>query len=623
MCGICGVLERSGHVPIDRNLVEAMTDRMGHRGPDDQGLYFSDSIALGHRRLSIVDASGGRQPMSSGDGSIHIVFNGEIYNHQSLRRTLEQKGYRFSTRSDTESLLHLYEEFGDGMLEHLDGMFAFAIWDSRRRRLFLARDRLGIKPLYYSMTNQTFVFASEIKALLLHPSVSREIDPIALDGYLALQYVPTPRTIFSAVKKLPAGHLLVVEHDRVMSRRYWELNPAAAEMSIEEGRERVRSGLEASVRARLMSDVPLGVFLSGGLDSSLIAALMAQQMDRPVKSYSIGFEGGGWHSETEYAELVARSLGAEHHTHIVSAMEIGQLLGSVLEQLDEPLADPAAIPTYLLSKFAREQVTVCLTGEGADELFAGYRRYALEKSMLTVEGIPRGIRKVFGTAAARLITGRLRKPLLSIGLDQPERFVFLRSVIPASARNELLRSEVGSQVDSDHLERRMERHFVAGRGLNEILRADTQEWLADDLLMKVDKMSMMASLEARVPFLDHKLVELVAGFPASWKYRRGTSKWLLKDVARSVLPKQVIERPKHGFMPPITTWLRGDLAGTLDECLLDPQALSYSYLRAETVRSWISRFKRGDARMDLRIWIILCLEIWMRRIADRPVPGTK
>jgi len=585
---------------------------MRHRGPDDEGIHLDGEIGLGHRRLSIVDIAGGHQPMTDADGALWIAFNGEIYNHLELREELEQRGCRYRTRSDTETIVHLYREYGIDALARLQGMFALAIWDRPRRRLLLARDRLGIKPLYYARAGHEFLFASEIKSLMRHGTVSREIDPLALDAYLALQYVPAPATIYSEVKKLPAGHYVRLEPDRFELRPYWSLRPGTAPASYDEGVAVFRQALQRSVTDRLMSDVPLGAFLSGGLDSSLVVALMARGMSRPVRTFTVGFGGGGWHSELAQAELMARHVGAEHHVQVVEAPDMVALLGQAAEQLDEPLADVAAIPTFLLSRFARETVKVCLSGEGADELFAGYRRYALEHSLDALSGLPRGVRAAPASLLAPLLRGRVRKAMRAAGLDQPERFVFMRSVIPAEERRALLRPELAASLPPHHLETRMAGHFETASDLNAILRADTREWLADDLLMKVDKMSMLTSLEARVPFLDHRVVELVSGFPAEWKLHRGNTKRLLKDAARGIVPEALIDRPKHGFMPPIRRWLAGEMREFVEDCLLDPQARSLQFLQPDAVRRRYLRFLAGDGRLDVSLWILLCLEVWLR-----------
>jgi len=621
MCGICGVFQPEANLPVERALLTAMTGELAHRGPDDEGFHVSGPTGLGHRRLSIVDLGGGHQPMASADGRVWTVFNGEIYNHEALRRELESRGRRYRTRSDTECILHLYDELGPAFVERLEGMFALAVWDEPRRRLVLARDRLGIKPLYYAWSAGRLAFASEIKSLLHVPWLSLDIDPEALDGYLALQYVPAPRTIFAAVRKLPAGHRLVAEGTTLSVAPYWRIEPEPAPRSFEEGCAAFRERFERAVGDRLMSDVPLGAFLSGGIDSSLVVALMARQMDRPVQAFSIGFDTAGWHSELPFAERAARHLGAEHHTHLVRSVDMQSLLPRVARQLDEPLADVAAIPTYLLSRFAREHVTVCLTGEGADELFAGYRRHTVEAAALALSGVPAALRRPLAALAARLVPRGLRRSALAVGLDGVERYLYLRSVLHAADRHALLRPELAERIDPEQLTRRIEAHFGGRYGLNDVLRADTQEWLPEDLLMKVDKMSMLTSLEARVPFLDHRVVELVAGFPASWKHARGRGKRLLKSVALELLPREIVERPKHGFMPPIARWLGGELRPFAENMLLDPQARFTGYLRPEVVAERHRRFLAGDARESLPLWLLLCFEVWLRELPRRPATG--
>jgi asparagine synthase (glutamine-hydrolysing) len=504
----------------------------------------------------------------------------------------------------------------------MNGMFAIALWDSVRRRLVLVRDRLGIKPLYYArLADGTLAFASEIKALRLCPGVDTRIDPAALDSYLALQYVPGPGTIHRGIQKLPPGHVLIASESGEMHiEPFWTLEPQEAPATFEAGCEAFRSLFEDAVRIRLMSDVPLGAFLSGGLDSAMVVAAMAKAMDRPVETFSIGFEGEGWYSELPYAAEVAQRFGAEHHTLTVKAPDMRTLLPQVTAQLDEPLADVAAIPTYLLSRFAREHVTVALTGEGADELFAGYDHYRLEWMMERAKWVPSGVWRAVHGPARSLVTGRMRKALAAAGMDPAERFVFVRSIIPDSARDSLLRADVKTEVPRGHLAARMERHFAGdGDGLNAVLRADAQEWLPDDLLMKVDKMTMLASLEARVPFLDYRIVELVSGFPSAWKYRNGQSKVLLKSVAERVLPSAIVHRPKHGFMPPVREWLRGGLKSFMEEHLLDPASLSNEWIEPRATRDLVRRYLAGEDSLYLPIWELLCLEVWLRTLKSTEV----
>ena len=612
MCGICGLLGDFDPQAAGAG-VKRMADSIRHRGPDDEGFHADPPVFLGHRRLSIVDLSTGHQPISNEEGTVWTVFNGEIYNHESIRAELEKKGHTFRTRSDTESIVHLYEEAGLDFPARLNGMFAIALWDRSRRRLVLVRDRLGIKPLYYArLDGGALAFASEIKALLRCPGVDTTLDPIALDSYLALQYVPGPRTIYRGIQKLPAGHTLVADGAGITVKAYWTLEPKPAPSSFAQACDEFRALFEDAVRIRLMSDVPLGAFLSGGIDSGLVVAAMAKAMDRPVRTFSIGFETEGWYSELPYAEQVAKHFHTDHQALTVSALDMRTLLATVASQLDEPLADPAAVPTYLLSRFACEHVTVALTGEGADELFAGYNRYRFEALQDDMAAVPAGVR--WGLKMVRPFAGRrLGKALAAAAMDPAASFVFLRSVMPRDVRRGLLRAGVAAEVPADHLERRMAAHFQGGgSGLNAALRADTLEWLPDDLLMKVDKMSMLASLEARVPFLDYRIVEQVSGFPAEWKHHRGRSKVLLKAMAGKTLPAEIVHRPKHGFTPPIGPWLRGSLRGYLEEHLFDPAALSYQWLEPGAVRALTDRYLRGEERLALPVWVLLSLEVWLR-----------
>lgn len=599
--------------PHGRACVKRMADCMRHRGPDDEGFFDEPPVFLGHRRLSVVDLSTGHQPISNEDATVWTAYNGEIYNYLSLRSQLEKKGHSFRTHSDTECIVHLYEDAGADFPKQLNGMFAIALWDCARKTLVLARDRLGIKPVYYArLADGTLAFASEIRALLRCPGVDTNIDPVALDSYLALQYIPGPRTIYRGVHKLPAGHTLVANAGGIVVKPFWTLEPAPPPSSFEEACDEFRALFEDAVRIQLMSDVPLGAFLSGGIDSGLVVAAMAKAMDRPVRTFSIGFDAEGGYSELPYAAVVARHFGTQHETLTVSALDLESLLPQVAVALDEPLADPAAVPTYLLSRFAREHVTVALTGEGADELFAGYDRYRLEALRNRIDLIPAGLRRGAIAVASPLAGGRARKALQAAAMDAASGFVHLRSVMPREMRRALLRADVAAQVPSDHLERRMAAYFQKSKGLDAALRADTLEWLPDDLLMKVDKTSMLASLEARVPFLDYRIVERVSGYPVGWKYRNGRSKVLLKAVAEKVLPREIVHRPKHGFAPPIGRWLRGSLRAYLETNLLDSSALSSRWLEPRAVRDVVGRYMNGEERLALPVWALLCLEIWMR-----------
>jgi asparagine synthase (glutamine-hydrolysing) len=620
MCGICGLFGG-----VDRlagaETVRRMAGCMAHRGPDDEGFHTDPPAFLGFRRLSIIDLATGHQPLANEDERVWIAFNGEIYNHQTLRAELEKKGHHYRTRSDTETIVHLYEEEGPLFARRMNGMFAIALWDSVRRRMVLVRDRLGIKPLYYArLADGTLAFASEIKALRLCPGVDTRIDPAALDSYLALQYVPGPGTIHRGIQKLPPGHVLVATEGGMRVEPYWTLEPAPAPATFAEACDAFTALFDDAVRIRLMSEVPLGAFLSGGLDSALVVAAMAKAMDRPVQTFSIGFEGDGWYSELPYAAEVAKQFKTEHHTLTVKAPDMRTLLPQVTAQLDEPLADVAAIPTYLLSRFAREHVTVALTGEGADELFAGYDHYRLEWMLDRAKWVSPAVWRALAVPARPLATGRMRKALLAAGMDAPGRFVFIRSIIPPSLRRGLLRADVGAEVPAGHLADRMQRHFAGnGNGLNAVLRADAQEWLPDDLLMKVDKMTMLASLEARVPFLDYRIVEMVSGFPPEWKYRSGRSKVLLKAAAEPILPVGIVHRQKHGFMPPVREWLRGSLKSFMEEHLLDPAALSNEWIDPRASRDLVRRYLAGEDTLYLPIWELLCFEVWLRALKSTEV----
>jgi asparagine synthase (glutamine-hydrolysing) len=618
MCGITGIFNFDARQPADAALLEAMNAAITHRGPDEDGFYVKGPLGMANRRLSIVGLADGRQPIANEDQTVWTVFNGEIYNYPDLRRELEARGHTFRTHTDTEVLVHLYEDDGPDFVRRLNGMFAIALWDDRRRRLLLYRDRLGEKPLYWTVRDGRLAFASEIKAILRDPRVSRALSPEALYDYLTFQYNPRRQTIFRDVVRLRPGHMLQVSADGVVERTYWEVPAGEGPRRSEaEYLEALQELLRDSVRRRLMSDVPLGAFLSGGIDSSLVVALMAGLIDRPVQTFSVGFRVPGAYDESAWAARVARHFGTDHHALVVESMDVADLLPRTVHALDEPIADYAAIPTFLLSRFARQHVKVVLTGEGADELFAGYDHYRLPSVLGRYGRLPRGVRRLLALGGA-LAPRAIAKALEAGALDPVAGYTLVKSVFRRAALEELLAPDLRAELNGARERADLDALFARAAALdplNRYLLADLSTWLPEDLLMKVDKMSMSVSLEARVPYLDHRIVELVAGMPSDLKWRGG-SKYLLKRAAAAVLPAEVIGRPKHGFTLPLAEWLRGELREMATDLLLGPRARARGLFHRPAVeRSWAG-YLAGRDGCFMQVWVLLNLEVWCRVFLD-------
>ena len=611
MCGICGVTRLVPPGPVDEGLVRRMRDSMTHRGPDDEGLYLADGVGLGHRRLSIIDLSGGHQPMSTSDGSVWVTYVGEIYNFQELRAALESQGHTFRTKSDTEVLLQAYVAYGEGCVEHLRGMFAFAVWDGPRRRLLVARDRLGVKPLYYTIADGALLFASEIKALLQCPAVRREVDPTALAAYLRLRYVPGPRTMFRDIWKLQPGHLLTVHDGRVSVRAYWDVPLDGAGPQPGTAAE-LRARVEESVRLRLVSDVPLGVFLSGGIDSSSVVALMAPMVDDAIQTFSVGYPDGGPGSEvTEfvYARMVAERFRTRHRELELDPRRFWAALPRLVWHFDEPVADAAAVPLFFLSRHAREHVTVVLSGEGADEILAGY---AIYQKMLTLERL----RRLPGApTAARFVAGllprRLRRYARGLPLSLDQRYRGVSTLFGQDERARLLQPELRNASEDgvgaacfDRV-----RHLDP---LSQMLYFDLKVWLPDDLLVKADKMTMATSLELRVPFLDHRLVEWAWRLPSDQKLHGGVGKRLLRTAMADQLPAPILTRRKLGFPVPIRSWFQDGLAGQARELLLGPGSVAMAFFDRREIASLIARHERGELDASGEIYALVTFALWHR-----------
>jgi len=630
MCGICGIVNFIESDPVDRVTIERMTEALAHRGPDDAGYFVQGRVGLGHRRLSIIDLSGGRQPIFNEDRSAAIVFNGEIYNHRDLAAVLTTAGHTFKTRSDTETILHAYEEYGDDCVDQLRGMFGFAIWDGRKRRLLLARDRLGVKPVYYYRNGRFLAFASEIKSLLEIPSIPREVNLEALDMYLSLRYVPGPQTMFKNIFRLQPGHILVAGDHGVRTTKYWDIDyPDPEPRTPEYLLERFRDLLEESVRLRLLSEVPLGVFLSGGLDSSAILATMSKIAggDR-VKTFSVGYEASGAEEEAanefEYARLATDAFACEHHEYRLDAKNFAEFVPDLVRYLDEPLADPSCIPLYFISKLAREHITVVLSGEGADEILAGYGIYG---RMLALDRIYRGSGALGRLAPwiARLTPSeRLRHYVRMCGQPLETRYRGVSRGFSAEGKLRLVGEDRMEQS-----ERRLQEIFGGyfktvekASPLDQMLYVDAKVWLPDDILIKADKMTMANGLELRVPFLDHKLVEFAATLPNASKIHGKGGKTLLRSAMRGVLPDAIIDRPKKGFPIPIRSWLRTSLRQfTRDQLLARDSACSRYVDRAETARL-VQEHEQGRVDRSQEIWTLLVFEFWRRHfIENHPRPA--
>ena len=626
MCGICGYLNLDGSPARADGTLEALCDAIVHRGPDDRGTIIDGPVALGMQRLSIIDLAGGHQPIPNEDKSVWVVFNGEIYNFPELRRDLEQRGHRFSTRTDTEVLVHLYEEHGIDCVKHLNAMAALALWDRKRQRLLLARDRLGKKPLYYTVTGNTLVFGSELKALFRHPGVRRRVDITALSKYLAYDYVPSPFSIVEGVHKLLPGHVLVVENGTVRTERYWGLayTPKQRQTASEEElAEEFLTRFREAVRRRLMSDVPLGVFLSGGLDSSSITALMTELSPGRVKSFSIGFTERSF-DESAHAKLVAGALGTEHREFIMQEAEALELIPVLARVMDEPLGDGSIVPTYWLSQQTRRYVTVALSGEGGDELFCGYPTYAAHRLADWYTRLPRAVMKRtlepllwrLPVSTANFSFDFKVKKFLS-GLDYPpdvRHQVWMGSFGPVEQR-ELFLPEVYGKLRGEELYSEIPRVIDAGRPgsrTDHVSCLDTSLYLPEDLLVKADRASMACSLELRAPLLDYTLAEFIATLPSDLKFRGFTTKYLYKKAVERILPKEIVHRKKKGFGIPIAKWIKKDLKGLFQDALAPEKIRSEGFFQPEYVRTLLR--DHLDGRKDNRkpLWTLLMFELWLQ-----------
>jgi asparagine synthase (glutamine-hydrolysing) len=624
MCGICGFATAVPLPGMDVSTLQAMTASLWHRGPDEEGFYCTPEVGLGSRRLSIIDLSSGQQPVTDERKTICAVFNGEIYNFQEVRRRLQDRGHAFRSAGDGEVIVHAYEEYGDRYVDHLNGMFAVALWDEPRRRLSLARDRLGVKPLYYWTDGEALVFGSELKALLRHPAVPRQIDPVALDQFMTWEFIPGPRTIFAGVRKLLPGHRLTFERGRATEEQYWELGVRRVPDSAQECVEELRALLEDAVRLQLVSDVPLGAFLSGGIDSSTVLAFMSQHYPGRVKAFSIGFDHSSY-NELPYARLVARHFGAEHVEEVLQP-DLAPLAERLLAHLDEPLADVSIFPTYLVSELARREVKVVLSGDGGDEILGGYDTYLADRLDRYYRVLPESLRlKGLPALARRIPPGPAKKGLLNkarrfvegaarpASLQHARWMMFLSEDDKRSIYLPDFRAALNGHGAADAWESHFDR--VAGRDpLSQQQYVDIKTYLPDDILTKVDRMSMAVSLEARVPLLDHRVVEFAWNLPPHLKLKGATGKVLLRRAMAGRLPSAVLRKPKEGFSIPMKHWLRGPLRPMMTELLSDRRVRERGYFVPECAGAWMKDHLEGRENHSHRLWTMMVLEMWMANL---------
>jgi len=626
MCGIVGLVRNDGK-PIDEGLLARMNEAIRHRGPDEDGFYVNGSVGLAMRRLAIIDLKSGQQPIHNRDRTAWIVFNGEIYNYLELREKLEKLGHTFYTNSDTEAIVHAYDQYGPDCPKHLRGMFAFAIWDERTQELFLARDRVGKKPLLYAEVNGQLVFGSEFSAILLHPDVSKEIRPEAIDCYLSFMCVPAPLTAYRAIKKLEPGHSLRWRKGELKTERYWQPDfSKKLDIGEEEAGERAIEILRDAVKVRLMSEVPLGAFLSGGIDSSAVVALMSQESSEKVKTFSIGFEEQDF-SELQHAKRIAEHVGADHHEFIVRPDAV-EILPMLVEHYGEPYADSSAVPTYYVARETRRHVTVALNGDGGDESFAGYERYIAMGLTEKYRKVPAFFREsLIKEAVNRIPTSPIRKSTVNsakrllevVSKPRVNRYMHWMSVFNEGLKEPLYSEAFREQTDRAFAASFLDTWFKKANGngpVDTLLLTDLMTYLPNDLLVKVDIATMAVSLEARSPFLDHHVIEFAASLPERLKLRRLTTKYLLKKVLRRLLPAENLDRRKMGFGVPIGHWFRGKMQPFLREVVLSDKALRRGLFKPEVVKQLVEQHTRSERDYSHQLWTLLMLELWFLRFID-------
>ena len=622
--------------PPDRGMLEAMCHLLEHRGPDSRGIHLEGGAGLGIQRLRVIDLETGDQPIYNEDRTIAVVLNGEIYNYRELREELASKGHALATGGDTEVIAHLYEDLGPGCVERLHGMFAFAVWDARRRRLLLARDRIGKKPLFYSFRDGALSFASEVRSLLQDPEVPREVDYHAIDSYLTYQYVPAPQAAFSAVRKLPAGSLLVYEDGEVSIERYWRLryDTGTAPRDPAEIHEAIRDQIRRAVRRRMISDVPIGAFLSGGIDSATVVAAMAEASSEPVRTFSIGFEEGEW-SELPNARLIAERFSTDHRELIVKP-DLVSILPKVARHYGEPFGDSSSVPSFYVAEMARREVTVALNGDGGDESFAGYHRYiTAARTHAIASALPSPMRRALGSLTERRAeqgdpttsVNRALRLARALPLSDDARYAEGMSMFGRRQRDYLYTPEFGHLVADGAASRLLESAWTNADGeslVNVMLEVDANTYLPDNLLVKADIATMASSLEGRSPFLDHELMEFAAALPGDLKVRGTEKKMVLRDALRGWIPDRILDGQKFGFgLPMVGDWFRGDLRGYISEVLTDPGTLSRGYFREDRMRAFLNEHLDGTRDYGMQLWGLLMLELWHREVVEAPLSASR
>lgn len=630
MCGICGKLLFDREACVSPALIKRMADTISHRGPDDDGYFVSGPVGLGFRRLSIIDLSGGHQPLSNEDGTVHVIFNGEIYNYEDLRQYLLGRGHIFRTQSDTETIVHLYEELGEACVEKLRGMFAFAIWDDRNKTLFLARDRVGIKPLYYSQTSNSVMFASEIKAILADPEVPAEVRPSMIDRFLTFDYLPGEETLFKNIHKLAPGHSLSFRAGKSYKRQYWDLHFTPSPSTFSQAKSRLSHLLEESVALHMISDVPVGFLLSGGVDSTAMLGLAAGKTYHPVSSYTIGFSDPKTTDERPYARLAAQKYGSDHHETTINADQFAEFLPKYIWHMEEPVCEPPAVALYYVSKLAKDFVKVLISGEGGDEAFGGYSNYRTLLWLERLKRLPIPLRQILSTSLSML--GRLASP------ESAEKYAlflhsrledsyFSRTSHPSRFFNrewqQFYSRSFAAGVDKKFSARAAVKHLRNGHRagpLGKMLYVDTKTWLPDDLLVKADKMTMANSIELRVPLLDHKILEFAASLPQSFKVHGFTTKYIAKKTLCGRVPREILNRKKAGFPVPYERWLRQDLKDWVRDLLLGSKATARGYFQKSAVEKMLSDDARSGG-YSKEIFDLTVLELWHREFLEKERPA--
>lgn len=631
MCGIVGQVRAPG-AEVERVALERMCAALEHRGPDKRGIYTDGNAGLGIQRLRVIDLVTGDQPIRNEDGSVVVVLNGEIYNFAELRDRLRRRGHTLATKGDTEVIVHLYEEHGADCVRELHGMFAFALWDEARRQLLLARDRIGKKPLYYAACSGGLTFASELRALIEDRDVPLELDLAALDAYLAYGYVPAPRSIFAAVRKLPPAHTLVFSDGRVSLKRYWRLD-YSRKLNVKDPRELhdpIRDSIRSATARRMVADVPVGGFLSGGIDSSAVVAAMAEVAGGRVKTFSIGFEDEAF-NELPHARRIAQLFGTDHHEFVVRPNAIATV-PRIVRHYGEPFADASALPCFHLAELTRRHVTVALNGDGGDESFGGYTRYVSNRLASRLERLPASLRRAIAAGGGHLGGGKITSPAnkarrLAEGLPYgaAERYARYMCIFDPAERAGLYTDEFASLIGGCHAEGVITHHWHAASGdevVDLMLEVDAMTYLPDDLIAKIDIATMASALEARSPLLDHELMQFAASIPAEFKVRGHQKKWILREALRGWLPDEILDRPKQGFSVPVGAWFRNELREQVREVLLDPGAIGRGYFRPQAVETMLHSHAAGNDDETERLWSLYMLELWHREFVDRAAAPT-